>query len=149
MDTQTLVNLLLVLLFVLVGGVFAATEMAIVTLREGQVRALEAGGERGRRLADLVRNPNQFLSAVQIGVTVAGFESAAYGASTIAPDIAPFFVTWGLSESVAATVATLVMRMLEDSEETRLSRSLASAAAAMRLNRTVAMDSPITPWGSE
>ena len=79
MDSQTLVNLLLVMTFVLVGGVFAATEMAIVTLREGQIRALEEGGERGQRLAGLVRNPNQFLSAVQIGVTVAGFFSSAYG----------------------------------------------------------------------
>ena len=112
MDTQTLVNLLLVLLFVLVGGVFAATEMAIVTLREGQVRALEAGGERGRRLADLVRNPNQFLSAVQIGVTVAGFFSSAYGGSTIAPDLVPGLVAIGIPEGAAATVALVAMTLL-------------------------------------
>ena len=112
MDTQTLVNLLLVLLFVLVGGVFAATEMAIVTLREGQVRTLEAGGERGRRLADLVRNPNQFLSAVQIGVTVAGFFSSAYGGSTIAPDLVPGLVAIGIPEGAAATVALVAMTLL-------------------------------------
>ncbi|WP_434967171.1 hemolysin family protein [Janibacter indicus] len=112
MDTQTLVNLLLVLLFVLVGGVFAATEMAIVTLREGQVRALEAGGERGRRLADLVRNPNQFLSAVQIGVTVAGFFSSAYGGSTIAPDLVPGLIAIGIPEGAAGTVALVAMTLL-------------------------------------
>lgn len=112
MDSQTLVNLLLVLLFVLVGGVFAATEMAIVTLREGQVRALEAGGERGRRLADLVRNPNQFLSAVQIGVTVAGFFSSAYGGSTIAPDLVPGLVAIGIPEGAAGTVALVAMTLL-------------------------------------
>lgn len=112
MDSQTLVNLLLVLLFVLVGGVFAATEMAIVTLREGQVRALEAGGERGRRLADLVRNPNQFLSAVQIGVTVAGFFSSAYGGSTIAPDLVPGLIAIGIPEGAAGTVALVAMTLL-------------------------------------
>lgn len=111
-DSQTLVNLLLVMVFVLVGGVFAATEMAIVTLREGQVRALEEGGERGQRLADLVRSPNQFLSAVQIGVTVAGFFSSAYGGSTIAPDLVPGLVAIGVPEGIAGTLALVVMTLL-------------------------------------
>ena len=112
MDSQTLVNLLLVMTFVLVGGVFAATEMAIVTLREGQIRALEEGGERGQRLAGLVRNPNQFLSAVQIGVTVAGFFSSAYGGSTIAPDLVPTLVRVGVPEAAAGTLALVVMTLL-------------------------------------
>ncbi|WP_338747761.1 hemolysin family protein [Janibacter alittae] len=112
MDSQTLVNLLLVMVFVLVGGVFAATEMAIVTLREGQVRALEDSGERGRRLAGLVRNPNQFLSAVQIGVTVAGFFSSAYGGSTIAPDLVPGLVAVGVPEAAAGTLALVAMTLL-------------------------------------
>ncbi|WP_367882246.1 CNNM domain-containing protein [Rathayibacter oskolensis] len=89
MDLDTLLNIGLVVLFVLIGGVFAGTEMAIVSLRESQVRAIEAGSERGRRIAELVRNPNTFLSAVQIGVTLAGLFSSAYGASTIAPDLVP------------------------------------------------------------
>ena len=49
---------------------------------------------------------------MQIGVTVAGFFSAAYGASTIAPDIAPLFVTFGLSESAANNVALIVMTLV-------------------------------------
>ncbi len=64
-------------------------------------------------------------------------------------NIMPSGPAYTMSATMQKTVATLVMRMLEDNEETRLSRSLASAAAAMRLNRTVAMDRPITPWGSE
>ena len=44
MDLQTLVNLGLVLLFVLVGGVFAATEFALVSLRESQLSTLERKG---------------------------------------------------------------------------------------------------------
>ncbi|MGO3506914.1 MAG: CNNM domain-containing protein, partial [Brachybacterium tyrofermentans] len=82
MDPSVLLNVALVLLFVLIGGVFAGTEMAIVNLRESQIKQLEEEGPRGERTATLVRDPNQFLSAVQIGVTVAGFFSSAYGAST-------------------------------------------------------------------
>ncbi|NLG21659.1 MAG: HlyC/CorC family transporter [Actinomycetales bacterium] len=112
MDSQTLVNLGLVLVFVLIGGIFAGTEMAIVTLRDSQVRKIEASGARGERIGALVRNPNQFLSAVQIGVTVAGFFSSAYGGSTIAPDLVPILTGWGLPEGVADTVALIVMTLI-------------------------------------
>ncbi|WP_256839721.1 hemolysin family protein [Ornithinimicrobium faecis] len=112
MDSQTLVNLGLVLVFVLIGGVFAGTEMAIVSLRDGQVRKIEASGQRGERIGALVRNPNQFLSAVQIGVTVAGFFSSAYGGSTIAPDLVPVLTGWGIPEGVADTVALIAMTLL-------------------------------------
>lgn len=105
-------NIVLVVVFVLIGGVFAATEMALVTLRESQVNALAARGRRGQKVADLARNPNTFLSAVQIGVTVAGFASAAYGASSIAPSVTPLFVAWGLDEPIAATVSTIALTLV-------------------------------------
>ncbi|WP_295784553.1 hemolysin family protein [uncultured Microbacterium sp.] len=105
-------NIVLVVVFVLIGGVFAATEMALVTLRESQVNALAARGKRGRKVADLARNPNTFLSAVQIGVTVAGFASAAYGASSIAPSVAPLFTGLGLDAAAAATVATIALTLV-------------------------------------
>lgn len=105
-------NIALVIVFVLIGGVFAATEMALVTLRESQVNALAARGKRGQKVADLARNPNTFLSAVQIGVTVAGFASAAYGASSIAPSVTPLFEGLGWEPAVAATVATIALTLV-------------------------------------
>src|SRR5699024_11170283 len=105
MDPSALVNIALVLLFVLIGGVFAGTEMAIVNLREAQIKQLEESGARGERTAQLVRDPNQFLSAVQIGVTVAGFFSSAYGASTIAPSLVPVLTELGLTEATAGPAA--------------------------------------------
>ncbi|GMA32395.1 hemolysin family protein [Litorihabitans aurantiacus] len=112
MDGETWVNIALVVVFILVGGVFAGTEIALVSLRESQIDQIAKQGKRGRRVASVARDPNRFLAAVQIGVTVAGFASAAYGASTIAPDIAPWFVSLGLSESVAGTVATLALTLI-------------------------------------
>jgi putative hemolysin len=105
-------NIVLVIVFVLIGGVFAATEMALVTLRESQVNALAARGKRGQKVADLARNPNTFLSAVQIGVTVAGFASAAYGASSIAPSVTPLFENLGLEPGMAATVSTIALTLV-------------------------------------
>lgn len=112
MDIQTLVNLGLVLLFVLVGGVFAGTELALVSLREGQLDQLERRGGRGARVAAVARDPNRFLAAVQIGVTVAGFFSAAYGASTLAPDVAPLLARLGLADDLADTLALVLLTLL-------------------------------------
>uniref|UniRef100_UPI0030FB986E hemolysin family protein n=1 Tax=Nocardioides salarius TaxID=374513 RepID=UPI0030FB986E len=111
MDTQTLLNLGLVLLFVMVGGVFAGTEIALVSLRESQLDQLDKRGGRGARVASVARDPNRFLAAVQIGVTVAGFFSAAYGASTLAPDFAPALVALGLPTGAADTLALVVLTL--------------------------------------
>src|SRR6185437_15988089 len=58
--------------------------MALVSLREGQVRALSRRGKSGQRAAGLAQDPNRFLSAVQIGVTLATLLSGAFGADLLA-----------------------------------------------------------------
>ena len=108
----TLVNALLVLGFVLLGGAFAAAEIALVSLREGQVRALREHGRRGERLARLVGDPNRFLAAVQVGVTLAGFFSAAFGAATLTGPAADLLVRWGVSDRIARTVAFVAITVL-------------------------------------
>ena len=109
MDLGTLANLGLVVLFVVIGGVFAGTELALVSLRPSQVDRLAHQGRRGARVAAVARDPNRFLAAVQIGVTLAGFFSAAYGASTLAPDLAPALVRLGLQDPVAQTLALVLL----------------------------------------
>jgi putative hemolysin len=111
MDIDTLVNFLLVLFFVLLGGVFSGTEMALVSLRESQVRRMEKAGKHGARIAALAGNPNRFLSTVQIGVTLSGFFSAAYGASTIAPDVEPLLAGVGFGPA-AGPVSFIGMTLL-------------------------------------
>lgn len=102
----------LILLFILVGGVFAAAEMALVTLRESQVKQLATRGKRGRAIENLTSNPNRFLSAVQIGVTLAGFLSAAFGGATLADRLSPVLVSLGMPEGVAGTVALVVITVV-------------------------------------
>ena len=102
----------LVLLFIAIGGTFAAAEIALVSLREGQVKALSERGRRGRRVASLAQDPNRFLAAVQIGVTLAGFLSAAFGAATLADDFSPVLEDIGLSRGVAEPVALVVVTLL-------------------------------------
>lgn len=112
MDVTLLTDVALVLLFVLVGGVFAATEMAIVSLRPSQVDQIERSGDRGRRTADLVRDPNTFLSAVQVGVTVAGFFSSAFGGATLAPHVSRRLQEAGLGAGLADPLALVLMTLV-------------------------------------
>src|SRR5215217_6186563 len=63
----------LVLVLVVVNAAFAGSEVALISLREGQLRRLEHEGGRGRLVARLAHDPNQFLSTIQIGITLAGF----------------------------------------------------------------------------
>ena len=71
--SDTITNILLIALFIVIGGVFAAAEMALVSLRDSQVKQLATRGTRGQAVASLAGDPNLFLSAVQIGVTLSGF----------------------------------------------------------------------------
>ena len=109
---QIWINLLVVLFFVLLGGFFAAAELALVSLRENQVQRLAESSRRGRRLATLTADPNRFLAAVQVGVTLAGFVSAGFGAAQIAPELAQPLISAGLAEGVAQTVAFVVVTVL-------------------------------------
>ena len=105
-------DLLLVLVFILIGGVFAATELALVSLREGQARALAEKGRRGARVAHLVNDPNRFLAAVQVGVTLAGFLSAAFGAARLAVPVSDAFEDLGLSAGASDTTALVLVTLV-------------------------------------
>lgn len=107
-----LADIALIFLFILIGGTFAAAEMALVTLREGQVRQLATKGKRGQAIQRLTSNPNLFLSAVQIGVTVSGMLSAAFGGATVAEELHPVFESWGVPASVASPMALVIVTVI-------------------------------------
>lgn len=63
----------LIAALIVLNAAFAGTEMALVSLREWQLRRLQHEGARGRRVAALAQDPNRFLAAIQVGITLAGF----------------------------------------------------------------------------
>ncbi|SEO69044.1 hemolysin family protein [Trujillonella endophytica] len=105
-------DIVMVVVFVLIGGAFSGAEIALVSLRESQVRAMaENGGRRGRAVSRLLGDPNRFLAAVQVGVTLAGFFSAAFGASTLSEPLADVFRDRGTSEGLAGTLALVLVTL--------------------------------------
>ena len=109
MGGDVLGQIALVLAFIVVGGWFAAAEIALVSLRPGQVTRLAAKERRGETVQRLLQHPNRFLSAVQIGVTLAGFLSSAFGAVSLATPLADLLHRGRLSSGAAEAIALLLI----------------------------------------
>jgi putative hemolysin len=105
-------DILLVLAVIFIGGFFAAAEMALVSLREGQIRSLGRQGRRGQRAARLAQDPNRFLASVQIGVTLATLMSGAFGAALLADKLASALNHSGLSGDVATPLSVVVVTLV-------------------------------------
>jgi putative hemolysin len=105
-------SILLVLAVIGIGGFFAAAEMALVSLRETQIRSLGRRGRRGQRTAKLAQDPNRFLSSVQIGVTLATLLSGAFGAALLADKLSNELHHLGLSGDVATPLSIVVVTLI-------------------------------------
>ena len=105
-------NILLIFIFLVLGSIFSGTELALVSLRGSQIDQMEQEDARGARVAAIARDPNKFLSTVQIGVTLSGFLSASFGESSISPFIVPVVKSWGVPANIAAPLTTIVLTLI-------------------------------------
>lgn len=85
------VSVLIVLILILANGLFAMTEIAIVTSKKNRLEVLaEKGDTRASVALELSENPNQLLSTIQIGITLIGVITGAFGGATIAGQLAQY-----------------------------------------------------------
>jgi putative hemolysin len=106
-------ELTLVVVLIGINAILAGSEIAFVTLRDGQVDRLERKSNAGRKAAALARDPNRFLATVQIGITLAGFLASATAAVSIAePLVEPLAFLNDAAEPVAIVLVTLVLSYL-------------------------------------
>jgi putative hemolysin len=103
-------QLVLVGVLVLLNAAFAGTEMALVSLREGQLQRLEQRSATGALVARLARDPNNFLATIQIGITLAGFLASAAAAVSLAEPLEdPLDFLGGAARPVSIVVVTLAL----------------------------------------
>ena len=106
-------QLVLVGALVLVNALFAGAEMALVSLREGQIQRLEERSATGAVLARLARDPNRFLATIQVGITLAGFLASASAAVSLAEPLEePLGFLGGAAGPVSIVVVTLILSYL-------------------------------------
>ena len=100
-------DLAVVAALILTAALFVAAEIALISLRDSQVRQLASRGKRGARVAQLAQNPNRFLAAAQVGVTFCGFLSAALGAEKLGGFVIPWLEKRGLSHGLSTTLSII------------------------------------------
>jgi putative hemolysin len=100
----------LVFVLVLVNAAFSGTEMALVSLREGQLQQLEQRSSTGALVARLARDPNRFLATIQVGITLAGFLASAAAAVSLAEPLERRLdFLGGAARAVSIVVVTLLL----------------------------------------
>ena len=111
-------QLLLQLILILLNAFFAATEIAVISLNEKKVRAqAEEGNKKAAKILKIIEEPTRFLSAIQVGITLAGFLGSAFAADNFAERLSAFVIKafeiapahWGVIETVSVVLITLVL----------------------------------------
>ena len=102
---------LLIVALIGLNGVFAMSELAIVSSREARLKAMAKGGSAGARCAlDLAADPGRFLSTVQIGITLIGIGTGAYSGASLGEPVSQRLALIGVEAELARTVGfTLVI----------------------------------------
>lgn len=98
-------DLLIILVLVALNGVFAMSELAIVSARRPRLQAMEKAGRKGARSAlALAADPGKFLSTVQIGITLIGIGTGAYSGASLGGPVGELLAGAGLSPNISETV---------------------------------------------
>lgn len=96
----------IILVLTLLNGIFAMSELAIVSSSRGRLDRMAAQGNRGAKAAAaLAENPSQFLATVQIGITLVGIIAGVFGGATLAADLGAVFEGLGMPDRVAYPLA--------------------------------------------
>ena len=112
MASGLLIEGLLILVLIIANGIFSGSEIAVVSARKVRLeQQAERGNRKARAALKLANAPNDFLSTVQIGITLIGILSGAVGGATIAQRLEPLLasVPWiGRSSAEGLSVALVV-----------------------------------------
>ena len=101
---------LLIVFLTLLNGVFAMSELALAGSKRARLAALAEAGNHGAKAAlELLGNPNQFLSTVQVGITSIGVLNGIVGEAAFSEGVANWLQTWGTSEKASAISATALV----------------------------------------
>ena len=103
-------EVLIIIALLLFNGVLAMAEMSLVSARKARLKALADRGNRSAAAAlELAQSPNQFLSTVQIGITLVGILAGAFGGATLAQWLTAQFTAAGLPPHYAVSAGFAIV----------------------------------------
>ncbi len=148
-------EILVIFLLLIANGLLAMSEIAIVSARKGRLQQLaNEGSHQARTALELAEDPNQFLSTIQIGITLVGVLAGAFGGATIAekigtqlsrlPLLAPYSTAIGVGLVVVAiTYFSLVIGELVPKRLGLNNAERIAAAMAPLMQRLAILASPV------
>ena len=103
-------DILLIVFLTLLNGAFAMSELALAGSRKARLNAMAESGDKGAAAAlQLLENPTQFLSSVQVGITSIGMLNGIVGEAAFSGGLAEWFGSLGMSETTANITATAIV----------------------------------------
>lgn len=109
-------ELIFILVLILANGYFALSELAVLSAKKLKLREMAEKSRQGRAALELGENSSQFLSTVQIGITLVGVASGAIGGATIASNLAKFFARVpflaGFADSLSVFIVIVMISYL-------------------------------------
>jgi putative hemolysin len=107
------IDVLLIFALILLNGLLAMSEMAIVSSREARLKAMAKSGSGGARCAlDLASDPGRFLSTVQSGITLIAVFAGAFSGASLGEPVSERFEAFGLQHETALTLGTALVVVL-------------------------------------
>jgi len=101
---------LIIFLLIIINGIFAMTEIAIVSARKPKLKQMaDMGDKNAKRALELAENPSRFLSTVQIGITFIGIFAGAYGGETVAEFLSAPLSTIPIIGDYGETIAIIIV----------------------------------------
>lgn len=99
-------EILVLVILILVNGFFALSEIALVSSKRTRLEQRRMEGSKGAKIAlKLLDNSENFLSAIQVGITLIGIVTGVYGGMNIADDVTPFFQNFEITQNYANQIA--------------------------------------------
>lgn len=106
-------DIIIILLLILLNGFFALSEIAIVSARKNKLEAAYKNGSSGAaRALKLQSDPDNFLSSVQVGITLIGIINGAYGGQAFAGKLVPFFDQFAYTAPFADGISMVIVVFL-------------------------------------
>lgn len=106
-------EIFIILFLILLNGIFAMSEMAVVSARKSNLQADANKGSKAAKTAlKLSSDPDKFLSAVQIGITLIGILTGIFSGNKVAAGLASLFINAGMSAGIASALAKALIVIL-------------------------------------
>lgn len=107
---ETIISIVIIVVLIVVNGIFSMSELAVVSSRKGKLQKMYNDGKKHAKTAiDLMENPNQFLSTIQIGITLIGILTGAFGGATLSDPLNAIISPYIPYSEIVSTIVVVII----------------------------------------